>query len=170
VPAELLTGQDYAGFFGKLPATGDFVTRGLPDAFRRSWDGWVTAHVAPRQRDGRAWPQGGLRLRIASGGRAAGGVILPSRDSAGRDFPLSLLRVGTDLPDPAALDPWCSEAARLDVAALAPDDLWSALEALPVPEGGWPGAPALVLWTAGTPGLECDAADPGAVLDVLLPP
>ena len=68
-----------AGFFGKLPATGDFVCRGLPDAFRKPWDSWLTRYIAPLQRGGHSFPQGGLRFRLPSGGHLAAGVILPSQ-------------------------------------------------------------------------------------------
>ena len=54
MPDEVLTpgGADarrpVAAIFGKLPATGDFVWRGLPDAFRKHWDFWLTRHIAPQ--------------------------------------------------------------------------------------------------------------------------
>ena len=37
--------------FGKLPAHGDFVSRGLSDAAREAWDSWATAALE-RLRDG----------------------------------------------------------------------------------------------------------------------
>ncbi|MCX7888230.1 MAG: type VI secretion system-associated protein TagF [Rhodobacteraceae bacterium] len=155
-----------AGFFGKIPATGDFVWRGLPDRFRQSWDAWITRHVAPALRAGDGPAAGGLRFRLVSGGRAAAGVILPSEDSAGRRFPLSLVLTADDLPSPEALDPWC------DAAAAAPrdsaDGLWEALDALPAPEGPPPaGAPALWLWRRGGAPVEADPADPSAALAAL---
>ena len=36
------------GLFGKLPSTGDFVTRGLPAGFLRVWDAWLSRHLAAR--------------------------------------------------------------------------------------------------------------------------
>ncbi len=177
MPGEVLTPQPEGpddrpgtGFFGKIPATGDFVARGLPDGFRRHWDGWITRHLAPRQRAGADWPQGGLRFRLGSGGRVAAGVILPSRDAAGRLFPVSLILLADQLPPPAGLDPWCDAAAGLDLAAIpGPDALWLALDDLTPPSGAGPDA-ALTLWTRAAPPGHCDPADPAGLLDRLLPP
>ena len=36
------------GFWGKLPAAGDFVGRRLPAAFVEPWDRWVSRHLVPR--------------------------------------------------------------------------------------------------------------------------
>lgn len=158
-----------AGFFGKLPATGDFVTRGLPEPFRRQWDRWVTHHLAPRLEAGAAWPEGGLRFRLSSGGRMAAGVVLPSRDSAGRDFPLSLVLIAEGLPAPAGLDPWSDAAAEVARMAIAgqggADALWAALEALDPPAG--PAGPAvpMELWSRGQPPAPCAPEAPEALLD-----
>jgi type VI secretion system protein ImpM len=158
MPAEVLTEAEadpddtrpVAGFFGKLPSTGDFVSRGLPDAFRRNWDAWITRHVAPLQREGLAFPEGGLRFHLPSGGRLAAGVILPSEDSAGRQFPLTLLLVADGGLTPAQTDSWCDAALGLLTSDTPdPDSLWHALDALPAaaPEGTATGP--LTLWTAG---------------------
>ncbi len=175
MPAELLTPaagaappEPVTGFFGKLPSTGDFVARGLPDGFRKIWDRWITAHLASRQRAGALWPDGGVRFRLMSGGRVAAGVILPSEDSAGRLFPLSLMVIASALPGPERLDPWCDAALDLDLA-LAPDELWDALDALPGPQGQDPG-PVLVLWTPGRAPIAASADDPSEALDLIFGP
>ena len=159
MPAKLLT-----GFFGKLPSAGDFVTRGLPTGFASFWDGWAARHLAGR--DG--WPDGGLRLRLASGGRVAAGVVLPGADRVGRRFPLAAFVIAETLPDPDALQPWCDAAFAALLAAqasgTAPDDLADWLEALPAPEGA--GADdAMLIWQKGQPPQPCDPASPGEVLD-----
>lgn len=159
----------YAGFFGKLPASGDFVARGLSPAFRRAWDGWVTRHLAPlRDAD---WPEGGLRFRLVSGRRVAAGVVVPSRDAAGRRFPLSLILIAPGLPAPEALDPWCDAALRSAAPALAgtaePDALWTALEAIKVPEGAVE-RPPLALWRWGGAVEVCGADEPRVALERVL--
>jgi type VI secretion system protein ImpM len=168
VPGEDLEG--YAGLFGKLPATGDFVARGLPETFRARWDAWVTHHLA---RLPEPWPEGGLRFLLLSGGRAAFGLVLPSRDAVGRRFPLSALAVASEPPPWPAAEAWCDAALPpLRAAchgALGADALWAALTALPRPAGTafGPQAP-LLLWTAGRPPLAAPPGDPREALSVLL--
>jgi type VI secretion system protein ImpM len=170
-------GAPYAGFFGKLPSAGDFLSRGLSPAFRRAWDGWVTRHLGPRVCA--IWPDGGLRFRLRSGGRVAGGVIVPSADAAGRRFPLTLIAVAHDLPPGTALDPWCDAALTAAAAALTgaggPDDLWAALAEVPLPTTVMEGvpspmtdSPALTLWHRGGPALTCAPDAPGPTLDAIV--
>jgi type VI secretion system protein ImpM len=157
-----------AGFFGKLPATGDFVSRGLPDAFRRNWDGWLTRHIAPLQHRGADFPPGGLRFRLVSGGRLATGVILPSHDSAGRRYPLSLLMIAErDLPRPG-VNAWCDAALTQLTDGVDPETLWQALDALPAPMPEGPAAGPMQLWALGQPALDTDPSDPAAALSRLL--
>jgi type VI secretion system protein ImpM len=163
MPRGVLTAP-FAGFFGKLPTTGDFVARGLPDGFRLKWDPWVARYLAPRLN--RRWPEGGLRFRLVSGGRVAAGVILPGADRVGRAFPLSLIIIAATLPDPAGLEPWCDVACTLD-PNLGADALWAALEALPVPEGAGLDAP-FQIWVRGLPPLTLDPAAPDAAIDQIL--
>lgn len=157
-----------AGFFGKLPYTGDFVARGLPLAFRARWDTWVARHLAGRLKDGSAWPEAGLRFRLVSGGRVAAGVIVPGQDSAGRVFPLSLLLIGAALPEPDALDDWCdaalaaAEPARRGAADA--DALLAALDELPVPAGTGVERAGMQIWTSQLSPVPCDLIDPDAAI------
>lgn len=88
-----------AGFYGKMPSRGDFVTRALPSAFVRAWDGWLAASIdASRRALGAAWLERFLlappwRFALAPG--IAGptgwiGVMATSIDAVGRAFPLTL--------------------------------------------------------------------------------
>ena len=171
MPDEVLTHDDkrpVAAIFGKLPATGDFVWRGLPDAFRKHWDFWLTRHIAHLQRHGHAFPPGGLRFRLPSGGRLAAGVILPSRDKAGRHFPLSLLLLADgDLALPE-IDSWCDAALSLQPETLDPDALWHALDALRSPIAAGPATGPMLLWTQGLPPIATDATTPETALRQLL--
>lgn len=169
MPREVLINLPEAGFFGKLPCTGDFVTRGLPRAFRGHWDAWVTRHLAVLLKDGPPWPKGGLRFRLVSGGRAAAGVIVPAQDSAGRKFPLSLLLIGIAIPPPDALDPWCDAALAAAEPALRgdaeADDLLEALDAVLVPDGEGGTEPGMHLWAANHSPMFCDPADPDKAIN-----
>lgn len=160
----------FTGLFGKLPTTGDFIARGLPDAFRRNWDAWVSRHLAARLRAGAIWPEGGLRFRLVSGGRVAAGLILSGRDSAGRGFPLSLLVVGPNLPGPDGIDMWCAAALPAARAALASeidaDTLLDRLRTLVVPPAvSDPAAPPMLFWSPGRPPETCTPDAPDAALD-----
>jgi type VI secretion system protein ImpM len=157
-----------AGFFGKLPATGDFVSRGLPDAFRRNWDGWLTRHIVPLQHQDSDLPPGGLRFRLVSGGRLATGVIRPSADSAGRRFPLSLLLIAEgNLPLPE-VNAWCDAALALLTDGIDPDTLWRAIDAVPAPQPDDPPSGPMQLWTTGHAAIDVDPMDPAPALAQLL--
>ena len=165
MPREILIAPAEAGFFGKLPCTGDFVARGLPRAFRSHWDAWVTRHLAELLKGGRPpWPKAGLRFRLVSGGRVAAGVIVPGQDSAGRVFPLSLLLIGAALPGPGALNLWCDAALVAAKPALRgdanADALLAALDDVPVPDGAGATEPGMQIWTVGQHPTPCDATDP----------
>ncbi len=172
MPDEVLTPEEdrrpVVGIFGKLPATGDFVWRGLPDAFRKHWDFWLTRHIAPLQRHGHVFPPGGLRFRLPSGGRLAAGVILPSNDSVGRLFPLSLLLIAKGDVSRDQVDDWCEAALMARIETFAPDDLWHALDALPAPEPTGSATGPMQLWTPGRPTLEVDPQDPEAAIRQLV--
>ncbi|MDH5529012.1 MAG: type VI secretion system-associated protein TagF [Paracoccaceae bacterium] len=161
-----------AGFFGKLPSTGDFVTRGLPDAFRNHWDRWISRYLAPRLKGTAVWPPEGLRFRLASGGRVAAGLILPGMDSAGRQFPLSLVLIAEALPDPGALDQWCDAALARSVAALNgdadPDELWDSINQIAPPSGDATGLASFLLWRKGGTAEPTEPTEPSVTLDRLL--
>ncbi len=122
------------GWYGKLPASGDFVTRRLPPSFIEPWDAWLNAMLAgSRERLGDAWRDAFLsapawRFVLAPGiigPQAWAGLIVPSVDSVGRYFPLT---VASALPS-VGLDPvatvarahnWYSEVEPVAHAALSP--------------------------------------------------
>jgi type VI secretion system ImpM family protein len=174
MPDEILTPPDeddrrpVVGIFGKMPTTGDFVWRGLPDAFRKHWDFWLTRHIAPLRRAGAVFPPGGLRFSLPSGGRLAAGVIVLSHDTAGRHFPLSLLLIADGDLTQEQIDQWCDAALALGRGTLSPDELWISLDALPAPTPGEPATGPMQLWTPGGPPSVTDPTHPDGVLRALL--
>lgn len=87
------------GAFGKLPALGDFFQFGLPRAFTDPWDRWLQqALVATRGELGARWDDCYLTTPIwrfglapgLAGPDAAFGVLMPSVDRVGRQFPLTI--------------------------------------------------------------------------------
>lgn len=172
MPAEHLT-----GFYGKIPATGDFVGRGLSGSFVRAWDRWVAAHLAPLQSSG-AWPEH-LALRFILGAEADGpmaGVVLPSWDRAGRRFPLTVASPVTVPSGELASTATEWFAAVEDVADLArqgyltADELAAMLAELPIPETKTEGNPVagVALWIDGTRPIEVALEHPLRALEPLL--
>jgi serine/threonine protein phosphatase Stp1 len=93
------------GIFGKLPGHGDFVRRGLPQSFLGPWDAWLQAGVghamgAMGRAFGAGWASApSWRFHLPAGVCGATevvGVLLPSADAVGREFPLTLAAL---LPD-----------------------------------------------------------------------
>jgi len=88
------------GFYGKLPAKGDFLSRNLPRAFVDTWDDWLqTGMHESRQSLGDDWLQIYLtsplwRFILPPGActdNAWAGVLMPSVDKVGRYFPMAVV-------------------------------------------------------------------------------
>jgi type VI secretion system protein ImpM len=87
------------GFFGKLPVLGDFLSRRLGPDFVEPWDQWLqqAMHMARAQAGG-AWNElytqaAPWRFALEAGvcgGSPVLGVLLPSNDRVGRQFPLTV--------------------------------------------------------------------------------
>jgi type VI secretion system protein ImpM len=164
------------GYYGKMPATGDFVTRRLTGDFVRLWDRWLAQHLVPLfGKD--IWPPT-MALRFVAGPNAFGasaGIILQSADKVGRQFPLSVV---AQLPEASAMlthaEAWFAgiEEAAISAqqGALTPDELDVALAALPIP----PIEPSeeliadMVLWTKHSDIFDIDPQSPRATLETIL--
>ena len=105
--------KDSVGFFGKLPATGDFVARGLPQGLRPFLDQWLTRNFAHRARTPDDWPTDGYRAIVKWEKNWLILLILPSHDKAGREFPLSVCRTTHCAPDRTSADIWCNTVCDL---------------------------------------------------------
>lgn len=165
------------GFYGKIPATGDFVGRGLPGDFVRAWDRWVASHLAPLQSSG-LWPDE-VALRFLLGNEANGpmaGIVVPSGDRAGRSFPLTVAAPPSSALTGLAISAsdWfddveaVAEAARH--GAVGADEFARELAGLPFPPAEPDGEVVLgmLLWTRICVPMEVDPAEPRAALDRLL--
>jgi len=94
------------GFYGKIPGRGDFVQAGLPRAFVDPWDAWMRRMiVTSRSVLGEGWLPAWLEAAVwrfalspgVCGPDSVLGLWMPSVDSVGRYFPLTLAAVGPDL-------------------------------------------------------------------------
>lgn len=114
------------GAFGKMPALGDFFRVALPPGFTDPWDAWVQRMmVAARGGLGGHWQRCYLSAPIwrftlsagIAGPWAVQGVLMPSVDRVGREYPLTLALMRAPLVDALS-------------AHLAADGTFDAMEAL----------------------------------------
>jgi type VI secretion system protein ImpM len=130
------------GYYGKLPARGDFVGRRLPRETIGLWDGWLQEAVAAsREALGAGW----LDLYLVSplwrfvlpaglcGSTNLAGILMPSVDKVGRAFPL-MLAVEFDAGLPLATllaggSDWFAAIEDLALSALAEDFALDRLDA-----------------------------------------
>lgn len=118
-----------AGWFGKLPALGDFAQRRLDADFVTAWDVWLQGVIPESQRAlGNAWLSHYLTAPVwrfvlsrgIAGPQTWAGIILPSVDRVGRYFPLTVCAALStprwSAPDMQILDAWMD---RLEEAARA---------------------------------------------------
>ena len=119
-----------AGFYGKLPARGDFVRIGLPRDFTDPWDAWLQdVLVGSRSLMGESWLPAFLEAPVwrfslpagMCGEWAALGLMLPSVDRAGRYFPLMFAALSARHIDAAAGAAWLDSCEAAGRAALEQD-------------------------------------------------
>ncbi len=147
-----LGGSPVAGWYGKIPSLGDFISRRLPAGFIDAWDSWLQhSMAASRAQLGERWldlyltgPIWRFALMPGVCGAESGiwaGVLMPSVDKVGRYFPLTIaLRID---PHPGTMlsvfsaQSWYSALERIALATLninaLPDDLDRNLAESPFP-------------------------------------
>ena len=155
------------GFYGKLPARGDFVRVALPRDFTDPWDTWLAGVIAAsRAEAGEDWLPAYLESPVwrfllpagTCGSRTAIGLMLPSVDRAGRYFPLSFAAL-LEHPsaEAAAFDTWLDRCEAAGLAALdedlSPEAIAARLndDALRDCDGLADASPSTHWWTAGAP-------------------
>lgn len=161
------------GFYGKMPATGDFVARRLPGDFVRAWDRWLAQHLVPLF-GSEFWPST-TALRFLAGPASFGasaGIILQSADRVGRKFPLTIVAQLAEAPVRLTeAEAWFSSIEEAAIAAqhgeLTPDELDAVLGALPVPtvEVGEEVIIDMVMWTARSDIFDIDPQSPQVTLE-----
>ncbi|TPM27841.1 type VI secretion system-associated protein TagF [Mesorhizobium sp. B2-2-2] len=161
------------GFYGKMPATGDFVTRRLTGDFVRGWDRWLAQHIVPLF-GSEFWPCT-TALRFLAGPASFGasaGIIVRSTDRVGRQFPLTIAAQLAEAPVRLSeAEAWFSSIEDAAIAAqqgeLTPDKLDAALGAMPVPivKPSDEVINDMVMWTARSEIFDIDPASPQTTLE-----
>lgn len=127
-----------AGWYGKLPALGDFAGRRLPPSFVEAWDAWLAAGLGEwRAAAGEdawldAYLSGPIHRFVAGPGVLAvdlawAGVLMPSVDRVGRYFPFTIaapLQPRAAAEHATALTHWLDRAGSIAADALRED--WGA--------------------------------------------
>lgn len=140
------------GWYGKLPSTGDFASRRLSHELIEPWDTWLAEEIATLKAQSESWLHAYLdsptwRFVLPARWLTPGqegvlaGILMPSVDSVGRYFPLSIMASLKSMPHTftalEALLAWLH--ALDDLAADALQEDWSidvleeALTRLPAP-------------------------------------
>jgi type VI secretion system protein ImpM len=165
------------GFYGKIPAAGDFVGRSLPSAYVRFWDRWIARNLAPQLAAG-SWERRPA-LRFMLGPTVHGpmaGIVMASADRAGRSFPLTLAAAPpAAVAEMAALAaPWFDEIEQVGEQArcgeLDAETLRERLATLPFPavDGGGNLVRGMAFWIKPSGLFEVDPERPRETLDCLL--
>jgi type VI secretion system protein ImpM len=168
--------QRRIAWWGKLPARGDFIGRGLPTRWRREWEDWLQRGLAlaaatldadalrQRMRAFAPWRY----LVLSAPGEIWCGILAPSHDRVARVYPLTLAERFTSAASPRDC------AARLQsllaAAAEGPEALEASIAALPPPTAHafepaepWPLPPSSLWW-------PLEAADDELALVATWPP
>jgi type VI secretion system protein ImpM len=130
MPAAIVS--DPPGWFGKLPALGDFASRRLPDTFVSACDTWLQAGLREGQDSlGARWlplylQAAIVRFQIGTGVVDSSfwqGVLMPSVDRVGRYFPLIIAAAVADpgAAGTAAADAWFKAVEDCAIDVLDPN-------------------------------------------------
>ena len=131
------------GFYGKLPAVGDFVQRNLPSTTIAALDAWLQQGMYLLSQQGQTFEDSYMVSHVGFfvipaqvwADQPVAGIIMPSVDRVGRLFPLVFLQsYAAHQPiDLGALTSDLEQASSIAVSALqhrlSPDELYQRLRA-----------------------------------------
>jgi type VI secretion system protein ImpM len=130
-----------AGYFGKVPIRGDFVSRYLPLDFIEPWDDWLKGTMMHTQQQlGEKWLDHYLISPIWRFALSAGicgkdpwnGILMPSVDAVGRYFPftIAISMPANDNPMQSMMegDDWYARAEAAARSCLEDDFSFDVLE------------------------------------------
>ena len=126
--------ESVVGYFGKIPSKGDFITNSLSMDFTEPWDSWlreVIAHSKSVLADN--WMELYLTAPVYHFALSSGvcgnstwlGVFMPSVDSVGRYFPMTICQSFPSYANPLELiekeSSWLKDAEKLLLTCLDDD-------------------------------------------------
>lgn len=144
------TEKNSLGLFGKIPAHGDFIERNLQRSFSLQWDDWLQRCIASsREQIGEHWLDIYLTSPIwrfclsvgAIDSLAWAGILVPSVDSVGRYYPLTVAQPVSGKTNPfeflSTNNNWYESVEQIALSALQSnlnaDELIQALHQLEPP-------------------------------------
>ena len=157
-----MSGDVTAGFYGKLPARGDFVRAGLPRDFTDPWDDWLQSVIAGSQSlMGEDWLPAFLEAPVwrftlprgMCGTQAVLGLMLPSVDRTGRYFPLTFAALSPYGIAKASGEAWldaCEAAGRAALEQDTPPQVIAGLVGTPELPATPAGVADAVWWSEGS--------------------
>lgn len=132
----------YHGYYGKVPAKGDFISKNLPRGFTDPWHSWVKEWLARSKHQlGEAWQEYYLTTPLYQyilspgicGNHLWIGVMMPSVDRVGRYFPMTICKTVPTLANPFVLfdcyQSWFDQTEQLLLSCLAENFSVEALNA-----------------------------------------
>ncbi len=118
--------ESIIGYYGKIPSKGDFISKSLPRSFTDPWDAWLREVLAHSKSElGEDWMELYLTAPLYHYVLAPGicgnqtwlGVMMPSVDSVGRYFPMTICKACSSNSNPLLLietsREWLTKAEEL---------------------------------------------------------
>ena len=126
--------KSIVGYYGKIPSKGDFVMQSLPRSFVDPWDMWLRDALADsKSKLGDDWMECYLTTPLYQyvlspgicGNQVWLGIMMPSVDSVGRYFPMTICKSFRETSNPLHLlennNEWFEEAKNLLLSCLEED-------------------------------------------------
>lgn len=126
--------ESIVGYYGKIPSKGDFITQALPRNFTDPWDIWLREVLANSKAElGDKWMEYYLTTPLYYFSLSSGvcgnhtwlGVMMPSVDSVGRYFPMTICKSFSESSNPLNLieneKQWLENAEKLLLSCLDED-------------------------------------------------
>lgn len=119
-----MNGPQGPGFFGKIPARGDFLSRRVPSGIAAAWEAWLQDLTVTVRGSQPGWQDAWLTAPLwhftlgaaLAPPHGAAGVLVASADRVGRLYPFTI--IGASASRRGGPERWAPEAEALALAAL----------------------------------------------------